>query len=189
MSEGNVVVLRRVVVLGRLAGRGCADGGAARGGAGTRGAPGAPVALSAAATLRVDELEVLDDDADLAVLLAVLLPGVELEAALQEDLPALLHVAGDGLARAAPGFAVEETGLLDLLAGLLAVVGAVHGQAEGHDRGAPLSGAALGVAREAADQQDFVQVGHGGLRSVRAAGTLSATSGGSLSRRNRLVPV
>src|SRR5690606_37385685 len=98
---------------------------------------------------------------ELAAALAVALPRVELEAALDEDLAALLHVAVDGLPRAAPGLDVDEAGLLDLLVVVAADVGAVHGEAERHDGGAAGRGTALGVARKTPDEQDLVEVGHG----------------------------
>src|SRR6185436_21109587 len=61
-----------------------------------------------------DELDVLGRHADLAHLLAVLgLPAVLLEAALDHDLTALLHVLGDGLAGLPPGDEVDVGHFLD----------------------------------------------------------------------------
>src|SRR5690606_24918584 len=92
----------------------------------------AAVTATAAATAiaAADELEVLDDDAELGTLAAALLvfPLVVLEAAFDEDGFTLLAVLVDDFSRFAEGGTVDKGGFLALLA--TGGEPAIHRQAE-----------------------------------------------------------
>src|SRR5688500_11954517 len=123
-SERNIFLAELFLVVERLVGRLAGHGRRLRGAAAAGAALGALVVLvppaargalasttasatttAAAVIAPADELEILDDHADLAALAAAVLvfPGVELEVPLDEDRLALLAILVDDFARAAPG--------------------------------------------------------------------------------------
>ena len=79
---------------------------------------------------------------------------------LDEERTALGAILGDVLAGFAPGFDVDVGHLFAVGAGFVAEL-AVHGQAELADGGALRRDPEFGIARQVADEHDFVEIGHG----------------------------
>src|SRR5687767_12121724 len=135
-------------------------------------------AFTATAVAAADELEVLDHDGQLAALPAALLvlPGVELEPAFDEDRLALLEVLVDDLGL------LPERGHVDKrdFFLVLAVGGSkltVAGDAELDDGRLARQVFQLRVARQVSHQQDLVEAGHDALNSqVAERGTSAAAS-------------
>src|SRR5690606_28032334 len=108
-----------------------------------------------AAFAAAEELEVLEDNLQLAALLAggLVVPLVETETALDEEGASLGAVFADEFALFTPGFDIDEGGLLASLAALV-LEGARDGEAELADGGALGRDADFGVAGQVADEKD-----------------------------------
>ena len=145
-------------------------------------------AASATATGRrpaAEKLEVFSDDFHAAALLpgGFVLPGIHAQPALDVDRPALFRVFARDFREASPEFDIDENRFLALLAIVERVV-AIDREPDICDR-APFRGELdLGIAGDVADQDNFVDVGHGGgswvmprrLFSLREAAGNSAAS-------------
>ncbi len=126
-----------------------------------RGAGGVVARLSGLGLGLAEELHGVGDDLQAAALAALLvLPGIELEAALEVAGAALGEVLPDQLGGAPPGFAIDEGDLLLHLA-IGTFVTAVDGQAEA-DHGAVVGERAqLGIAGEVSGEHHGIEVeGH-----------------------------
>src|SRR5207244_6084040 len=92
------------------------------------------------------------------------LPGVELEAALDEDRRAAPRLVGEELARAAPGLDLDRVRLADLLVPLLREVVARDAHGGARDRLPRVRLAHLRIAGQRSEEVDLVQV-HGSLQT------------------------
>ena len=105
---------------------------------------------------RGEEVEVIDDDLQLAALLPVLLPGRVAELALDGDLGALGEEARKRFGAGAEDDAVDEVRVVLPIAGLLVTPTVVDGDPEVQDLRAVRRGAELGVPREVARDHHLV---------------------------------
>src|SRR5690606_837822 len=175
-------------LLGRVVGgrRGLVGHGAAAAAA----AP-APVAAVAAFVLRdlgrgpaQARPDLVGDDLDDRASLAVgRLPRALLEAAAHDDAGALLERLADVLRQVAPAGDVEEGGALLPLLALPVLPPAVHGHAEGGDRGTRGREAQLGIAGEVPDDRD---VGGHGASYLAACSSRPRRAASSSGRRTSL---
>src|SRR5436305_2846387 len=108
-----------------------------------------------------DQLHAFGDNATLAAFLSRLfvIPGIELQPAFDEDGTAFLQIFADDLRRAAPERYIDKGGFLALLP-RIGRVDTVHGEADLRDGGSLRRVAYLRIARQVADQNDFVKAGH-----------------------------
>ena len=114
--------------------------------------------LLAAALAAAEELHILCHDADSAAALAglLVLPGILLQAALNEDGAALGQILAGNLCSATPAGHIQEGGFLAALALVGAAAHAVHGQAELSHGVATRGLAHIRVCRQVADNHYFV---------------------------------
>jgi hypothetical protein len=119
-------------------------------------------ALSAA-----EELKVLEDNLEFAALLlgGFIFPLIEAEPALNEEGAAFGAILGDQLALFAPSFDVYKGGLFAGLARLV-LEGTRYCQTELAYSRALGRDSQFGVTGEVSDQEDAVEVGHGGRVGV-----------------------
>ena len=112
----------------------------------------------ATAIAAAEQLHILCHDADLAALLAglLVLPGILLQAALNEYRAALGQVLAGNLSGAAPAGHIQECGFLAAFALVGAAAHAVHGEAQLCYGVAARGGAHIGVGSQVADNHYLV---------------------------------
>ena len=115
-----------------------------------------------AAIAAAEQLHILCHDADLAALLAglLVLPGILLQAALDEYGAALGQVLAGNLSGAAPAGHIQECGFLAAFALVGAAAHAVHGEAQLSYGVAARGGAYIRISGQVADNHYFVQISH-----------------------------
>src|SRR5690606_28546069 len=107
--------------------------------------------IACAVRARADKRDLLDDDHNLAPLLAVLLPPLLLEASGDADLPPFGEVLGRKLGQLAPEREVEPVGLLP-------IPSPWHGDGAGRHRRAVLRVAETRSCTESPDQRNSVHI-------------------------------
>jgi hypothetical protein len=120
----------------------------------------AAVPATAAAALGTDHLHPLANDFQLRVLLAVLLPLIELEASFDKDRRAFAEVFAGDFRRPAPERDIDERDLFDPFAGLLVLAAVVDRDADVGDRHAALEVADFHIAGQVAHHNNAVEAGH-----------------------------
>ena len=107
-----------------------------------------------------DELEIFDDNGELAVLAALFVfPGVIAEAAFDEEWPAFVAIVNDGVGQLAEGGAIDEGGVDSVLA-LRCAEFPVDGQAEFSDLSLSWQLFENRIAGEIPQQQDAIETRH-----------------------------
>src|SRR4051812_311032 len=128
-------------------------------------ATSAPTTTAATATTtpgalaRTEHLHLLGGDTQLRVLLAVFLPAVELQPALDQNGRALAEIFVRDFSRAAPERYVDKRCFIDPLVAALDAV--VHSQADIRNGRSAWDVSELGVARKIADEDDAIKACHG----------------------------
>ena len=116
----------------------------------------AVAALAATLLTAREELDLIDDDLELAPTLAVALPGAVTQLTFDRDLRPLGEIATHGLGAGAKHRAIHEVGVILPLAILRVATTIVNGDAKGKNLGTAGGCAQLGIAGEVSGNSNAV---------------------------------